>query len=496
MTADIKNMILAMNASMTAVRPGISTTGGAAPQTDFARMLAGLLQGGTQADGAGGTGSAPPGSLWWMIAPDADLSFLPGMTGASGLQSPYLPLAGSAGSSEADAFLAALRDWAEGLMRLLGLTGEDTDGQQAADASALPGLSPESFLSALFAALGIGNAGTATGFGPDDPAWTYGTRLQELLAGLANSPNGAELAKAIRQILQQGQMPTADVETLPAELQQLLALAKSAAQVNPSAASGADGETVQLPGGKAETAQTSHGTKTVSQAVPGWRIEAQQQAVPSQAALAFRGEATKESAAHMAGGTAVPAGAEPAAENGPVPVWMLRGLSMDGQPEKAELPPRVPVQQLAEQFVPNLVKKLTLQGANGVTEARISLHPEHLGHVDIRLSLHNGLLTAQFITATGMAKELLEAQMAQLKAAIQVHGLQVDRMEVVQQSPSSSVLAFLHHHGRQPGSGDGRHGAYRGERGAGYREAAEFEATLERSEILQDIYGNSINLTA
>jgi len=86
--------------------------------------------------------------------------------------------------------------------------------------------------------------------------------------------------------------------------------------------------------------------------------------------------------------------------------------------------------------------------------------------------------------------------MAQLKAAIQVHGLQVDRMEVVQQSPSSSVLAFLHHHGRQPGSGDGRHGAYRGERGAGYREAAEFEATLERSEILQDIYGNSINLTA
>ena len=493
MTADI-NMVLAMNASVTAVRPGVSTTGGTAQQTDFARMLAGLVQGGANSDGAaGGNGTALP-ALWRMLAPNADLSSIPGLKGWLGLPWQNLPLAGSAGSSEGDAFLAALREWAEGLMRLLGLTGEGEDGQQASDTSALQGVSPDAFLAALFAALGIGIPGTATGFGPDENLPVYGTRLQELLAGLANSPNGAELAKAIRQILQQGQPVSADAESLPEELQQLLALAKSAVRGNPSVASGAGGETAQLPGGKAETAQTSQ--QTALQTVSGLRSDARQQAVPAQAAIAIRGEGAGENATHTAGRTAVPAGAEPAAENGPVPVWMLRGLSVAGQPEKAELPPRVPVQQLVEQFVPNLLKKLTLQGANGVTEARISLHPEHLGHVDIRLSLHNGLLTAQFITATGMAKELLEAQMAQLKAAIQVHGLQVERMEVVQQSPSSSVLAFLHHHGRQPGSGDGRHGAYREERGAGYREAADFEAALERSEILQDIYGSSINLTA
>ncbi|HEY8528877.1 MAG TPA: flagellar hook-length control protein FliK [Paenibacillaceae bacterium] len=498
MRADM-SMVLAANATVTAIRQDVASTGGSAPQTEFARMLAGLLQGGAKADGAVGSAMTLPAALWWILAPNAGHTSASGLAAALGLQSPTDPLAGFDGSAEGDAFLAALREWADGLMRLLGLAGEEENGRQTADATALPaGMPAESLVTTLLAALGIGQTGSVTDAGPFETlATAYGTRLQEILAALAKSPGGAELAKAFRLVLQQGQPAVPGADTPAAELQQLAALAKSAGQGN-FPASPASGEgTGQLPGGKAEAAQTPLRMAEMPQPSPVLRSEAQKTEDRTQVIVLSQGKGEGEGAAHLAGRTAtLPAGAESPAENGPVPIWVLRGLSEAGRPEPAEQPPRIPVQRLVDQLAPFLVKKLTLQGANGVSEARISLHPEHLGHVDIRLSLHNGVLTAQFITATGMAKEMLEAQIAQLKAAIQTHGLQVERMEVIQQSPSGSVLAHMQHQGRQQGSGDGRHGTFREGRGDGYREAAEFEAAFERSAILQDIYGSSINLTA
>ncbi|MUG87621.1 flagellar hook-length control protein FliK [Paenibacillus timonensis] len=113
----------------------------------------------------------------------------------------------------------------------------------------------------------------------------------------------------------------------------------------------------------------------------------------------------------------------------------------------------VPVEQFAKEMSGFLVNKLDIVNLKGVSEARISLYPEHLGQVDVRITMQNGQLTAQFMTEHAFAKESLEQQMAQLRTALQSQGLQVNKLEVTQNSALSS---HMYHDGRQSGSGAGQ----------------------------------------
>lgn len=90
---------------------------------------------------------------------------------------------------------------------------------------------------------------------------------------------------------------------------------------------------------------------------------------------------------------------------------------------------------LVEDMNAFMMSKLRLQTGNGLTEARLTLNPEALGQVDVKLTLQNGQLVAQFSAHTLMGKETLESQMAQLRATLQSQGIQVEKMEVTQ-SPS------------------------------------------------------------
>lgn len=67
---------------------------------------------------------------------------------------------------------------------------------------------------------------------------------------------------------------------------------------------------------------------------------------------------------------------------------------------------------------------------DGVSEARIKLFPDNLGAVEVKLIVQQGILTAKFITETHAGKELLESQLAGLRASLISSGLQVDRLEV------------------------------------------------------------------
>lgn len=67
---------------------------------------------------------------------------------------------------------------------------------------------------------------------------------------------------------------------------------------------------------------------------------------------------------------------------------------------------------------------------NGVSQARLSLYPEHLGQVDVRISSHNSVLTAHLVADTWLAKELLDGQLDQLRLALQNQGMQVNKLEV------------------------------------------------------------------
>ncbi|NMO96160.1 flagellar hook-length control protein FliK [Paenibacillus lemnae] len=112
----------------------------------------------------------------------------------------------------------------------------------------------------------------------------------------------------------------------------------------------------------------------------------------------------------------------------------------------------VPVGQFAREMTQFTVGKLEFIKHQGFSEARISLYPEHLGQVDIKISMQNGQIVAQFMTHNAEARELLEQQMTQLRSALQGQGLQVEKLEVTQNSQSPSS-AFNPQDGKQSGSG-------------------------------------------
>lgn len=103
--------------------------------------------------------------------------------------------------------------------------------------------------------------------------------------------------------------------------------------------------------------------------------------------------------------------------------------------QASQAPAFTTVNQFADTVKTIVLQKFDLtQLTNGLSQARITLTPESLGSVDIRLSMHNGVLTAVFSAETAMAKDALENQMAVLRGALAAQGITVERMEVTEAS--------------------------------------------------------------
>lgn len=183
------------------------------------------------------------------------------------------------------------------------------------------------------------------------------------------------------------------------------------------------------------------------------------------------------------------------------PAWTFLNQDVKAATEaaqaKAAMPAQVPVQQFAEQMQKFMVKQFLLTQGNGTTEARLTLTPEHLGQVDIRIVMQNGQLTAQFMTDNVMARELLENQMSQLRSSLSAQGLQVDRLEVVQQPAGANTTSFLNQDQRHNGfAGNGSGSNNRGDSGT-YEDKVDFEDELARTSTLREAgYGSSLNVTA
>ncbi|MEH7107210.1 flagellar hook-length control protein FliK [Bacillus sp. JJ1764] len=82
-------------------------------------------------------------------------------------------------------------------------------------------------------------------------------------------------------------------------------------------------------------------------------------------------------------------------------------------------------------------------GPVGSTEAKFSLYPEHLGHVEVKITSQQGMVTAQIVTDTSMAKEALEGQLQQLKQSLQQQGIQLQKIDVVQTQTTSANQSSL-----------------------------------------------------
>lgn len=98
------------------------------------------------------------------------------------------------------------------------------------------------------------------------------------------------------------------------------------------------------------------------------------------------------------------------------------------------------VQQFSKEMSEFVVSKFEIVKQQGMTEAVISLRPQHLGQLDVQLSMQNGHLVAKFMTEHAGAKDLLEQQMTQLRAVLQAQGIQVERLEVTQNTSLSSHM--------------------------------------------------------
>lgn len=113
----------------------------------------------------------------------------------------------------------------------------------------------------------------------------------------------------------------------------------------------------------------------------------------------------------------------------------------------------VNIQNFPDEMSKFIVNKLDIQQVKGLSEATISLNPENLGQVDVKITVQNGQVLAQFITEKHMAKDMLDQQMSQLRSALQTQGLQVEKLEVTQ---SSSLQSQMYNGGQGFGSSAGQ----------------------------------------
>ncbi|WP_416145152.1 flagellar hook-length control protein FliK [Planococcus koreensis] len=72
---------------------------------------------------------------------------------------------------------------------------------------------------------------------------------------------------------------------------------------------------------------------------------------------------------------------------------------------------------------------------------KVSIFPEHLGQLEIRLSTVDGKVAAHILASNPMAKEALELQVYQLRNSLTQQGIQVDRIEISSQQQAGQSLS-------------------------------------------------------
>lgn len=171
----------------------------------------------------------------------------------------------------------------------------------------------------------------------------------------------------------------------------------------------------------------------------------------------------------------------------------LRGFTPLAANAAAATTSFVAADEFAKSMTGLIVQKFDLTSVNGVSEAKIMLFPEHLGQVDVRITMQNGLLTAIFQTDTAMAKDMLDNQMAQLRSALQAQGLMVDKLEVSQGQSMTQLSQQQQGHGSSQ-QHDSSRPSFHGEEGAS---ETQLETEMIEQAAIQGLgFGRGINVKA
>jgi flagellar hook-length control protein FliK len=117
------------------------------------------------------------------------------------------------------------------------------------------------------------------------------------------------------------------------------------------------------------------------------------------------------------------------------PILQLSDMLKAPLPTEAALKPAtqtIYAANFAQDMTEHMLKNMKITLAEGISEAKLSLFPKNLGHVDVKIMMHDGHLIAQFAADTLTGKQMLESQLPQLRQSLQSQGLLVEKLEVSQ----------------------------------------------------------------
>ena len=83
-----------------------------------------------------------------------------------------------------------------------------------------------------------------------------------------------------------------------------------------------------------------------------------------------------------------------------------------------------------EAVLPQIVQSIRLQTAQGSSEARVQLRPEHLGVLNITLKVDHGQVTATIQASVAAVRQWIESHESSLRQALSEQGLELTRLVV------------------------------------------------------------------
>jgi flagellar hook-length control protein FliK len=83
-----------------------------------------------------------------------------------------------------------------------------------------------------------------------------------------------------------------------------------------------------------------------------------------------------------------------------------------------------------EDVINQIAEKIKVDVKGEATEIKVSLRPEHLGDVTLKITTQNGIVTAQFVAESQRIKEIIEAGFNNLKDVLQQKGINISQLSV------------------------------------------------------------------
>ena len=85
---------------------------------------------------------------------------------------------------------------------------------------------------------------------------------------------------------------------------------------------------------------------------------------------------------------------------------------------------------LSDDVLFQVVSKTVTGAGNGQSTIKINLKPEHLGRLNLTISIDNNQVVIKILTEMPLVKEIIESNIAQLKTDLGSQGLEVNRLDV------------------------------------------------------------------